>query len=102
MAQFVPPASVAGQLLVWPNDALTEMLLMLRPPSPALDRRTCVGMRVVPTICGAKPIPGTLNDTAAGLRPVPLRLMVWGLSLALSKTCSTPLTGPGTVGWNAR
>jgi hypothetical protein len=56
------------------------------------------GALVVPTVCVAKV--KVVGDTTTPVAPLPVRLTVWGLFVALSTTVMDPLTAPVLVGLN--
>ena len=75
------------------------MLLIESVPVPLLVRATDWLPLVVPSACPAKSKLPTLKLTA-GTNPVPLRLAVCGLPVALSLTLRMPVRVPPPVGLN--
>src|SRR5579863_2667261 len=59
---------------------------------------TCAGL-LVPTVSAGKVLPAGVS--VAGTVPVPVRLEVCGLPIALSLTCNVPFLVPVAVGVNA-
>ena len=100
MVQFAPPDSAAGQLFVWLNAPLAEMLLTLKFAPPVLLRVTDRAALVVPTTWLAKVRLEGDRDAAAGAIPVPLRITVCGLPLASSKIVTPPFAWLAVCGVN--
>src|SRR2546427_9096326 len=105
---FLYPLAVCVQ--VWPAESVTVKLSVPLDDSRTKATRRSPGLLVMDTENEVKAAPLTSmlfwTRTKAGgeppveLVPVPVRLAVWGLPLALSVMASTPVRDPVTVGLN--
>ena len=103
MAQLAPAASVAGQVLleIANSDAFTPVMVgapaKVKLALPVFVSTTVWGLLVVFTgwLANARLAGDRLT---AGAWPVPLRLTVCGLPVALSETVTVPVRAPLAVG----
>jgi hypothetical protein len=100
IVQLAPAAKLLGQLFVWRKSTeLVSMSEMLTKELPVLESVTVCGVLVKPTPSG--PNVRLLGETVTtGWTPVPVRLTVCGLPLALSVMASDALREPAAVGVN--
>jgi hypothetical protein len=104
MLQLVPAARVAPQVVVSEKAAaftpLTVMPVMVSGALPALERATvCVALVVL--MIWLPKLTGVGARLACGAVPVPVRVTVWGVPVALSATESVALWAPAAVGAKA-
>jgi len=102
MLQFAPAARDEPHELLCSKLALTAMLLMLRATFPVFVRVTVCEALVVPTVWLPKVrLVADRLSVGVALAPVPVRLTVWALVLALSLIDNDPVTVPVVVGAKA-
>lgn len=106
IAQLAPAASEAGQVLLKTanSDAFTPprvTLLIVRLAPPVLVSTTAWAAVVAPAEVPVK-VKLLGARLTAGARPVPLRLMLCGLPVALSAMVTAPLRVPLAVGVKVR
>src|SRR5215471_21655096 len=98
IAQLLPAARVAPQLLVWLKSPVTEMPLMLRGAPPVFVNVTCEA-RLDVLIIQLPKFNVVVERVATGTTPVPLKFTVcWVPKNESSATVSTPLRLPVAVG----
>ena len=98
MVQLAPAESVPGQAFVWAKSPVTEMPEMVTAELRLLVKVKAIPKLVVPTIRLGNV--AELGDRATGRTPVPLRLIVCGLLLALSLIVTEPVAVPVVEGLN--
>jgi hypothetical protein len=103
IVQLAPAATLLPQLLVWAKSPefvpLMPMFEMSNVAFPVLERVTFWGVLVVPVYCWPNErLDG--ESVTAGATPVPIRLTLWGLPLALSAMASEALRAPVADGVN--
>jgi hypothetical protein len=103
IVQLAPVATEVPQLFVWLKSPallpLMDIPEMDRTAVPLFVNIAVCGALVVPTFCFAKfRLVG--ESFTAGAMPVPLRLTVCGLPVALSVMLSVPVSVPVAVGVN--
>jgi hypothetical protein len=84
------------QVLVWAKFPVMVMLVMVRAVALLLAKVAVNGALVVPTV-----VVGNVNEvgeTVTPVTPLPLKLTVCGLLLALSVTVTVPVACPVLVG----
>ena len=92
-----PAATEPAQVLVWAKSPLVVIVRGVRTPAPVLVSASVCGGLEVETVCPAK-LRLVAERLTTGARPVPLRVTVWGLFLALSVSVSVPVRFPAAVG----
>jgi len=98
IAQLLPAARVAPQLLVWLKSPVTAMPLMLRGAPPVFVNGICAA-RLGVLMSKLPKFNAVVERVAAGTTPVPLKLTVcWAPKNESSVTVSTPLRLPVAVG----
>jgi hypothetical protein len=97
--QLAPSATLEPQSFVSPNSGLMAILATVNGASPELLNVTVCGGLGMPTSWSPKArLDG--ERLTAGATPVPDRLVVCGLTLALSMTVIDPVLVPLAVGVN--
>lgn len=95
--QLAVGATEPAQLFVWAKSPLEVIVREISVPVPVLVRVTGCEALVVETDCPAK-FRLVAERLTTGASPVPLRLTVWGLLMALSVRVSAPDWSPPAVG----
>lgn len=103
MVQLAPAPRLAGHVLVWVKSPglvpLRAMLLIARAVLPVFVRVTPCAALVVPTSCEPKlSLDGARLTAGASGTPLPDRLTLCGLPVALSATCTEAVRVPAAVG----
>jgi hypothetical protein len=99
IVQEPPAATLPPQLLVWPKLALAAMPVMASAALPVLLRVTGCDPLVVPKFWLPNVrLPGETPATEAVATPVPVKLTVCELPLALSVIVKVPVRVPAAVG----
>jgi len=104
IAQLAPPATLPPQLLPSLNEVqapeFMTMFVMLSEALPVFERVTVCGALVVPMFCWLNVRLVAERLTTGIEAPVPAKLTVCGLPLALSVIVSDALREPAAVGVN--
>lgn len=97
IVQLAPAESEAGQVLVSEKLPVRAMVREDRVTLPEFVTVTVCGALWVETVCPEK-VRLVGERLTSGACPVPLRLTLWGLFMALSVSVRAPLRGPTPVG----
>ncbi len=95
--QLALAATLEPQVLVWEKLPLTLMLVIVRLAFPVFLSVTLCALLLVPTFCAGK-VKEVGERLTTGAVPVPVRLMVWVVGLALSVMVTAPVRVPTAVG----
>jgi hypothetical protein len=90
IVQPAPAATEPAQVLVWAKSPLVVMVKGVRAPFPVLVSVTICGGLGDESVSAGK-LRLVAERLTSGATPVPLRLTVWGLPLALSVNVSVPV-----------
>jgi hypothetical protein len=95
--QLALAATNEPQVLVSEKLPLTLMLVIVRLAFPVFLSVTLCALLLVPSFCAGK-VKEVGERVTTGAVPVPVRLTVWAVGLALSVMVTTPVLVPAAVG----